>query len=201
MRMSAVFFAVLSCLMLGRTVEATPPAALLASTCAGCHGSYGVSDGPSMPNIAGMPANYMKKRMREYKQGSRPSTIMGRLARGYSDEEIALMARFFAKQAWVSSSGRPVSGQSTPIDASLVEQGATVAKTYRCDLCHENGGRFQDDDTPRLAGQWLDYLQRTLQDLHDPTREVPQPAKMRQQIRNMSQQERDAVAYFYAHQK
>ena len=36
--------------------------------------------------------------MQDYKDGKQPSTIMQQLAKGYTDEQIALMADYFSKQ-------------------------------------------------------------------------------------------------------
>lgn len=186
---------------LGSSAEAAATAAMLANTCAGCHGTNGVSAGPAMPSIAGMPANYLKNIMAEYKSGKRPNTIMGRLATGYSDEEIALMADFFAKQKWQDATSAPQSKLATPIDAKMVKAGEKLTKSAKCDKCHEDGGAFQDDDTPRMAGQWLDYLRFKMQDYKNEKITVPQPSKMEKAIKKMSAQELESVAHFYANPK
>lgn len=36
--------------------------------------------------------------MQAFKTGARPATIMHQLAKGYTDEEIAVLAEYFAKQ-------------------------------------------------------------------------------------------------------
>ncbi|EXI71532.1 MAG: Flavocytochrome c cytochrome subunit [Candidatus Accumulibacter sp. SK-11] len=36
--------------------------------------------------------------MKAFKNGTRPATIMHQLAKGYTDEEIAILAEYFAKQ-------------------------------------------------------------------------------------------------------
>jgi len=76
-------------------LAADPSGAMLGRTCAGCHGTDGVSKGAA-PSIKGLPASYMDKAMKDFKSGQRPSTIMGRIAKGYSDTEIAAMSEFFA---------------------------------------------------------------------------------------------------------
>lgn len=72
---------------------ATP--SMLANTCAGCHGTGGNSPG-RIPSIQGMSAEAVGSAMRRYKAGTRPSTIMGRIARGYTGEEIDAIASFYA---------------------------------------------------------------------------------------------------------
>lgn len=70
--------------------------AMLANSCAACHGTDGKSPG-SIPAIHGKPTSYLVQALTEFRDGKRPSTVMGRHARGYSDEEIKLIADFFAK--------------------------------------------------------------------------------------------------------
>ena len=76
-----------------QAVETRP--AVLANSCAGCHGPDGKSLG-SIPSIHGLKADYFKKAMKGFKDGTRKGTIMGRIAKGYTDEDISLMAEHFA---------------------------------------------------------------------------------------------------------
>ena len=68
---------------------------MLGNACAGCHGPNGVSNG-STPSLQGLPAAYIVSAMNSFKDGSRPSTIMGRIAKGYSESEFQEMGEFFA---------------------------------------------------------------------------------------------------------
>ncbi len=71
----------------------------LAATCANCHGTQGkgVKDS-SVPGLAGLKADYIEAQMQAFKSGARQATIMHQLAKGYSDEQIRLMATYFASQ-------------------------------------------------------------------------------------------------------
>ena len=66
-------------------------------TCAACHGTDGKSPG-AIPAINGKSAGFIVESLKEFRSGVRPSTVMGRHATGYSDEEIQLIADFFSKQ-------------------------------------------------------------------------------------------------------
>lgn len=68
---------------------------MLAHACAGCHGTLGVSAGPNMPRLAGQTRQHILDAMHEFRRGARPSTIMGRLARGYDDAELSALADFY----------------------------------------------------------------------------------------------------------
>ena len=69
-------------------------ASMLSYTCAGCHGTDGVSPG-SIPSIACKSADTIEKALKEYRDGKRFSTVMGRHVKGYTDQEIQLIAGFF----------------------------------------------------------------------------------------------------------
>jgi sulfide dehydrogenase cytochrome subunit len=69
----------------------------LAATCANCHGTNGVSKG-EVASLAGLPADRIVTTMMAYKGGTLPATIMHQIAKGYTDEQIKLIAAYFAAQ-------------------------------------------------------------------------------------------------------
>jgi sulfide dehydrogenase cytochrome subunit len=71
-------------------------AMMLANSCAGCHGTYGKSPG-AIPAINGKSASFIVESLKDFQSGARPSTVMGRHANGYSEQEIQLIAEFFSK--------------------------------------------------------------------------------------------------------
>lgn len=77
---------------------ATDPGARLYATCAGCHGTNGAGSGGALPVLAGQSAEALAASLRAFKAGTRPSTIMQQIAKGYSDEQIAMLAAFLAAQ-------------------------------------------------------------------------------------------------------
>ena len=69
-------------------------AAMLSYTGAGCHGTNGISPG-SIPSIYCKTPDAIQKALTEYRDGTRFSTVMGRHVKGYTDDEIQLIAGFF----------------------------------------------------------------------------------------------------------
>ena len=178
--------------------EAGATAEMLANTCAGCHGTQGRSGGPAMPSIAGMPAEYLDSIMADFKSGDRPSTIMGRIAKGYDVKETALISKFFSKQKWENATSAPQSKNRTKLSSKLVSKGKKLVKKTKCGKCHEDDGVAQDEDTPRMAGQWVDYLIFKMEDLKNKHLDVPQPKKMAKRIKKLSAKELTAIAHYYA---
>lgn len=71
----------------------------LAATCASCHGTQGRPRGPAMPPLAGMKAEVMLALLADYRSGAQAGTVMPQIARGYTDEQLRLIAAYFAAQA------------------------------------------------------------------------------------------------------
>ena len=89
----------------GAMAQATAPAVdvnlarNLAATCANCHGTNGQVRGSDVKGLAGVPAANIVALMAAYKAGSIPNTtIMHQIAKGYTDEQIKLIAEYFAAQ-------------------------------------------------------------------------------------------------------
>jgi cytochrome c553 len=70
----------------------------LAATCANCHGTNGQARGGDMKPLAGVPADKILAMLADFKSGAQPSTIMGQIAKGYTDDQVKLIAAFFAAQ-------------------------------------------------------------------------------------------------------
>ena len=67
-----------------------------AQTCNVCHGSQSYIS-PTMPPIRGADAGTLYTALIELKTDKRPSTIMGRITRGYSDEQLKALADYLSK--------------------------------------------------------------------------------------------------------
>lgn len=70
----------------------------LAGSCAGCHNTAGRAIGDGVP-LAGMPADRMVQLMSEFRDGKRPATVMHQIAKGYTPEQIKLIAAWLAAQS------------------------------------------------------------------------------------------------------
>ncbi len=181
-------------LLSGAATASGASAEALGITCAGCHGFNGSSTGPATPHLAGASQEYVVEMMQGYKDGSIASTIMGRIAKGYSDEEFALMGDFFAKQKLVKP--------KQEFDAKLAKKGAKLHDKY-CEKCHAEGGASAEDDSGILTGQWVPYLKYTFADYHGDGRKMRK--KMKKKMKKMNKKEGDAgieaLLNFYAEAK
>ena len=69
----------------------------LAANCASCHGTNGNAQG-SLPSLAGQQKSYIVDQMRAFRDGKRPATLMNQLSKGYTDQQIELIADHFSRQ-------------------------------------------------------------------------------------------------------
>lgn len=164
---------------------------MLTGTCVACHGMNGNSAGPATPSIAGFTYGYLLSALLAYKHDDmdgrdiedmlegdqeledlevmeRTGTIMGRISKGYSFEELQAIARYFSEQKF-----QPASQE---YDADMAKMGFKLHDA-KCDKCHEDGGRSPIDDVGILAGQWAHYLRYTLTDYHNESRDMPSKMK------------------------
>lgn len=71
----------------------------LAATCANCHGTNGHAiKGSGIDALAGMPKDKTLQKLVDFKSGDRPASIMHQIAKGYTDEQLDLIAAYFAAQ-------------------------------------------------------------------------------------------------------
>lgn len=168
-----------------------PPAsaAMLGSHCTGCHGTNGVSAGPASPTIAGISEEFFVETMMAFKAGKRHSTVMGRLAKGYTDDEIKTMAKYFA--------GKKYQGRAQKADPAKVAKGKNLHKK-NCEKCHEEGGRVSEDGGI-LSGQWMTYLTYQMEDFTSGKTKMPE--KMEKKVKTLNAADIDAIIHYYGSQK
>jgi cytochrome subunit of sulfide dehydrogenase len=68
-----------------------------AAGCSGCHAANPRVETP-VPPLAGRPAADIAKETIAFKSGERKGTIMDRIAKGFSDEEIQAIAAWYESQ-------------------------------------------------------------------------------------------------------
>lgn len=176
-----------SALAISVSAIAMPPnAEMLANACAACHGTYGGSAGPSMPSLAGQSKDAIVAAMKHFRSGERPSTVMGRLAKGYTDADFAAMGGYFA--------GQKLHITQQVLDSNRVAKGASL-QASKCGGCHTDNGKVNNDDAPAMASQWLPYLQMQMALYVDGKRNT---AGMTEVIKTLSADDLESLLHFYA---
>ena len=189
MRFAIVTIVFVALIALSRISYATIDAELAGQICNGCHGTNGVSTGYSIPSIAGLDSRYFMRTMLRFRKRERASTIMDRIAQGYKISDLRKISDYFAGLKWVNAKG--------DFDSNKINEGREIHDEL-CVECHEDNGRHQDKDIPRISGQSEKYLYMQLLDYRLGKTDMPQPAKMKEQLETLDRNDLNALSQFYS---
>lgn len=67
-----------------------------AQACTACHGNNGVSVNALWPTLAGQHEDYLLRALEGYRDGSRKDPVMGAQAALIAEEDLAILAKYFA---------------------------------------------------------------------------------------------------------
>jgi len=95
--LAAPFILAALCLPVAVQASSLPKAQYFSATCANCHGTDGYSVGGSV-SLAGYDRAKFIETMKAFQTGQRPATLMHQISKGYTDEQIALMADYFSSR-------------------------------------------------------------------------------------------------------
>jgi sulfide dehydrogenase cytochrome subunit len=180
----------LALLAAAATADARPNVDVLARTCNNCHGVGGVSVGASMPSIGGLPQEYLRNIMKQWKYGERDGITMSRIVKGFSDDEIDALAAYFGKQRWVAS--------KQPAGAPALAKGKSVV-SGNCEDCHGLTGSDPDVDAPKINGQWAKYMELELAKYRSKEFKMPH-RKMKKAAHEIKDAEVQPAARYYGAQ-
>ena len=138
-----------------------------AERCITCHGAAGLPTRADIPIIRGQEFYYLYVQLKDYKAGRRQNADMSDVVASLNKQEMRELAQYFAGQPWPST--------GFAADSADVARGETATAAGVCVQCHL-GGYEGDSRVPRLAGQQVDYLERTMMEFKNKTR-MNSPAK------------------------
>ena len=126
-----------------------------AQVCAACHGPDGNSANPEYPILAGQSWRYIYIELKDFKEGRRSDPQMSPMAANLSQEDMIALGNYYAAQE-----PKPVPFQ---FDGAKVDAGRKIADAALCPMCHL-GGFVGQNEIPRVAGQWPQYVKKQLED-------------------------------------
>ncbi len=173
---------------------ASPAATAAATICAGCHGADGNSVATTFPKLAGQQNKYLLKELKDYKSGKRVSEIMAPFMTTLSEDDLAELAAYYAKQK--PAPGIPGDPALLAVGKALYLKGNSKTDVPSCDGCHDENGNG-DGKFPRVAGQHADYTLDQFR-LYAAGRRTNGARVMQAVAERMSEQETRAVAEYMA---
>ena len=75
-----------------------PPRPVRLGLCAACHGETGMAQIPGAPNLAGQRLDYLRKALKDYRDGSRDVPLMRAAIGPVSDADLDQLARWYSAQ-------------------------------------------------------------------------------------------------------
>jgi cytochrome c553 len=147
------------------------------------------------PVLAGQYADVIYKELRDYQSGQRPNSIMPPIVRNLNDRDLDDLANYYASlpRPGPAETGR---GSEDSAIRKLVTEGDPMRNIAPCAACH--GERDRKGAAPWLGGQSSVYLSGQLRLFADGQRRNDINEQMRNVARNMTPDEIDGVAKYYA---
>ncbi|MBZ6078664.1 c-type cytochrome [Microvirga puerhi] len=180
--------------MLGQpSQESIGRGATLAQQCAICHGPVGVSRADS-PNLAGQYASAIYKQLKDFTSGARVNAIMTPFAVSLSEQDMVDLSAYYAYLPRLPAY-HPEQGKPAP---RIVVNGAPMRNIAACGSCH--GALDNKAGSPWLEGQSAAYIRTQLQAFASGARRNDISQQMRNIARQMTPEEIDEVAQYYASQ-
>src|SRR5271169_6039499 len=90
-------FTALACLLICGSAACAADAPAGALSCSGCHPANPKVVTP-VPRLVGQDAAAIITAVQAFRSGARPATVMDRIAKGFSDDEIKAIAAWYAAQ-------------------------------------------------------------------------------------------------------
>ncbi len=121
--------------------------------CVTCHGPDGNSASGEYPILAGQTARYIYLQLKDFKEGRRSNGLMAPFVAKLSRDDMLDLADYFSSQK-----PKPIAFKPDP---TRVARGKKKADEVLCTMCHLGGMKGQNE-IPRVAGQYPEYVIKQL---------------------------------------
>jgi len=140
------------------------PAVTAVQVCSNCHGVDGNPKSPNFPRLAGQQEDYVVTQLKNFRNHNRSDPegfeYMWGLSRNLTDEQIAGLAKYYAKQI-PRHHEEVLDPQLVANGKEIYEKGVPEQNVIACISCH--GDKAQGIGAfPRLGHQHADYIEKQL---------------------------------------
>jgi cytochrome c553 len=172
------------------------------ASCTACHGVHGEGTPESgfFPRLAGKPAGYLARQLKDFQDGLRKYGPMEYTVRQLSPEYMHEIAEYFSAQS-VPYSRSPMprlSADTIKRGEELVTHGDPSRKIPACSACHGSQLTGVQPDIPGLVGLPYDYISSQLGSWRTKTRATVAPDCMAEIANRLSESDISAVSAWLA---
>jgi cytochrome c553 len=171
-----------------------------AAPCEACHGAHGEGMAAAhVPRIAGQSAEYLKKQLDNYADGTRDSPIMTNFAKALSDKQRIKYAMQYASMPLLQSpQPKTLNAAQLARGHQLAFQGDERIRVQACNSCHGPDGIGVLHAAPYLAGQSADYIASALKSFQQGTRKNDAGELMRSIVKPLNDADVIAISGYFA---
>ncbi|WP_233171999.1 c-type cytochrome [Dyella sp. ASV21] len=172
------------------------------AACTACHGAHGEGTPESgfFPRLAGKPAGYLARQLKDFQDGLRKYAPMEYTVRQLSPEYLQEIADYFAAQEvpYVHSPMPRLAPGALKRGEQLVTQGDPARQIPPCSACHGTQLTGVQPDIPGLVGLPYDYISSQLGSWRTKTRATVSPDCMALIANRLSDSDISAVSAWLA---
>ncbi len=169
------------------------------SACQTCHDMQGAGDSSgAFPRLAGQPAWYLYKQMRDYATGLRKNDVMSPIAQALSDGQMQDVAAYYAAQTAPPTAQRDADSLRLQLGGAISASGIPDRGVAACVNCHGPAGQGLPPSFPYLAGQHAAYFRLQLRFYKNGARRNDPLGVMRHIARQLTDEEVAALAAYFA---
>ncbi|MFK2877970.1 c-type cytochrome [Rhodanobacter hydrolyticus] len=172
-----------------------------AAPCMACHGPAGGGmDINGYPRLAGLDAAYLQKQLDDFANGTRANPVMQPNASALSEDERAALAKYYSALPLPAHPAASAAAKPGADGERLATRGDWSRALPACTQCHAPGGVGVGANFPPLAGQPAGYIASQLRAWRQGTRHNDPLQLMQHVAKQLTPQEIDAVAGWFAAQ-
>ncbi|BFI94537.1 MAG: c-type cytochrome [Rhodanobacter sp.] len=172
-----------------------------AAPCMACHGvDGGGNDAAGFPRLAGLNADYLRQQLDDFANGTRANPTMQPNASALSEDERAGLAKYYSALPLPARLAKPPAAKPDADGERLATRGDWSHNLPACVQCHAPGGVGVGANFPPLAGQPAAYIASQLRAWQQGTRHNDPLQLMQHVASQLTPQEIDAVAAWFAAQ-
>lgn len=172
-----------------------------ATACQICHGADGAGQGAAgFPRLAGLPAAYLAKQLRDFQGDSRDHSTMNRIAQALSTQEIQAAAEYYAGMAAPEEppGAQDATEEQLARGKAIAQRGLWDKGVPACLSCHGPHGHGAHHAFPPLAGQHASYIRNQIAAWQSDSRSNDPNQLMDRVAERLTNEETAAVAAYFA---